>query len=76
MMTIKDQIEKAKAEEFLTADQLALLLQYGRVTIYRRARAGKIPGAIREGRSWRFIRADVMVWVSKTLRYSPASLSQ
>lgn len=70
-MTIKDQLELAKTADYLTADQLALLLQCGRVTIYRQARAGKIPGAFRYERSWRFIRTEVQAWVSKTLRYRP-----
>lgn len=41
------------ADELATADDLALVLQVGRDTIYRWARSGHIP-AMHAGRLWRF----------------------
>lgn len=63
MVTIREQIERAKSADYLTADQLALLLQYDRETIYRKAKRGQIPGAFYEGRSLRFIRLRVIAWI-------------
>ena len=62
-MTIKEQIERAKTAELLTVNQVALLIQYVPMTIYRKAWRGEIPGAIRIGRSLHFKRAEVWPWL-------------
>ncbi len=62
-MTIKEQIERAKSCEFLTVDQVALMLQYNRKTIYNWVAQNKIPGVIRlNGRYLRFRRTTVLSW--------------
>lgn len=71
-MTIKEQMELAKTADLITVNQLALLLQYNPDTVYRKAAQGKIPGAIREGRSWRFIRTEIEGWITTTLRTHPS----
>jgi excisionase family DNA binding protein len=47
-----------KADEYLTAEELAAALRVCKMTIYRHANAGTLPGR-RVGRSWRF-RRDVL----------------
>lgn len=59
-MTIREQIENARAQELVTAEQLALLTQYNPQTIYRKAARGKIPGVVRDGRAIRFVRVLAM----------------
>jgi excisionase family DNA binding protein len=44
----------SSADEFLTADELAVRLRKSRVSIYRDARSGAIP-SIKIGRSIRFV---------------------
>lgn len=61
-MTIREQIERAKASEMLTVEQLALLTQYNPQTIYRKAKKGEIPGVVRYGRGIRFIRIVALQW--------------
>lgn len=67
-MTIREQIEMAKVAEYLTADQLALLVQFDRETIYRKAKRGQIPGAVYIGRDLRFIRVRVVAWIASLER--------
>ncbi len=55
-MTIRERIDSARSQEYLTVEQLALLIQYSPQTIYRKAKRGDIPGVIRFGRSLRFHR--------------------
>lgn len=61
-MTVREQIEHAMAQELLTVDQLALLIQYNPQTIYRLAKDNRIPGVVRLGRSIRFVRALAVHW--------------
>ena len=61
-MTIREQIEYAKAQELLTVEQLALLSQYHPQTIYRKAEKGEIPGMVRYGRGIRFRCAVALAW--------------
>jgi excisionase family DNA binding protein len=42
------------------------LLRVSRNTLYRLCRAGKIPGARRVGRAWRFHRESLLKWLSCT----------
>jgi excisionase family DNA binding protein len=73
-MTIQDRIREAKENEFVTVEQLALLLQYQPNTIYRWVRAGKIPGVRRFGRSIRFNRAVALSWnINQSRRARPLS---
>ena len=61
-MTIRDQINSARAQELLTVNQLALLAQYDPQTIYRKAKKGEIPGIVHFGRGIRFLRTAVLTW--------------
>lgn len=47
---IRDAIDMARSQEFVTIDQLALLLQVSPKTVWRRVKAGKVKGVAREGR--------------------------
>lgn len=66
-MTIREQIIAAKAQEYLTVEQVALLIQYDPLTIYRKVKKGQIPGVIRNGRTIRFYRALVLPWIEGRL---------
>ena len=66
-MTIREQIEKAKAHDYLTAEELALLSRYELNTIYKKARKGEIPGMLKWGRRLRFAREVVLEWRDKSL---------
>jgi excisionase family DNA binding protein len=48
----------AVAEPLVTSDQVARALGVHRVTVYRWAEAGKIPG-VKVGRVWRFDATEV-----------------
>ena len=61
-MTIREKIERAKQEEFLTVEQVSLLLNFHRITIYKKAAKKEIPGLVRFGRSLRFKRVVVLAW--------------
>ena len=61
-MTIKEEIEAAKAAELITVNQLALLSQYDPQTIYRKAKKNQIPGIVRYGRAIRFVRVVALAW--------------
>jgi excisionase family DNA binding protein len=57
---------------FMTAEEVLEYLQVNLRTVYRLARAGKIP-AVRVGRQWRFKRRDIDAWLgSQGARPSPA----
>lgn len=71
-MTIKEQLERASSSDYLTVNQLALMLQYDPWTVYRQAAKGKIPGAVKIGRNWRFIRVEVKAWVENKRRFHPS----
>jgi excisionase family DNA binding protein len=47
---------------FMTAEEVLEYLQVNLRTVYRLARAGKIP-AVRVGRQWRFKRRDIDAWL-------------
>lgn len=61
-MTIQEQLNAAKQHDWITVNQLALMLQYDPETIYRWVKRGKIPGAQKFGRTIRFQRAIVTRW--------------
>lgn len=65
-MTIREQIDYAKQQEFLTVEQVALIAQYDPQTVYRKAQRGEIPGLKRFGRSLRFKSAVVFAWASRS----------
>ena len=60
MQTIRERIDEAKAQEYLTVEQLALLTQYSTLTIYRRAK--DIPGYVKFGKRIRFLRSAALSW--------------
>ncbi len=61
-MTIRERIDRAKQQESLKVEDLALLLNYHPVSIYRLAGRGKIPGMFRVGRSLRFKTRIILAW--------------
>lgn len=48
----------------LKADEVAELLRINRKTLYEAVQRGELPGVIRIGRSLRFRRDDVLMWLS------------
>ena len=48
-MTIRELLDRARREEYLTVKQYALLFQYAEDTVYRKIKRGDIP-ALRMGR--------------------------
>lgn len=57
---IRDAIDLARSQEFVTIEQLALLLQASPQTVWRRIKAGKVKGVLREGRFVRINRVIAM----------------
>lgn len=43
--------------EYLTVQQVAKMLQFSSISIYRKLKHGDIPGAQRVGRTWRISRS-------------------
>lgn len=62
MMTIKERVERAKAAEFLTVEDVALLWRFSPKTIYNKASRGEIPGRVKFGRALRFKRTVIVKW--------------
>jgi excisionase family DNA binding protein len=60
MATIKEQIERARMEDYLTVSQFALLTQVNPKTIYRLIEAGKLLGVVRFGRALRIHKAEAI----------------
>ena len=50
--------------DLLTIKEVAVWLRLNPATIYHLAQKGKIPGAVKIGRQWRFIRSDVEEWIN------------
>jgi excisionase family DNA binding protein len=46
-------------DEVLTVSQVSKLLKLHRITIYKLARSGMIPG-LRVGKKWRFLKSKIM----------------
>ena len=57
-MTIREQIEQARQQEFLTVEQAALLTQYHPYSLYRLIAQGRI-AVLRIGRSVRIPRSAI-----------------
>lgn len=53
-------------ETVLTAEEAAALLRVSSKTVLSLARSGTLPGE-KVGRAWRFLRKDVLAYVSGTL---------
>lgn len=72
MMTVNPNLrayEKMPEEEtVLTADEAASLLRVSSKTVLSLARSGALPGE-KVGRAWRFLRRDVLAYVSGTLEH-------
>lgn len=49
--------------DLLTAEELAQKLRRSRDWVYRRARAGDLPGAVRIDSGWRFRSAEIDAWL-------------
>ncbi len=59
-MTIKERIEQAKQKEFISVEEVSLLLSIHPVTIYKKAAKNEVPGMVRVGRTLRFRRVVVL----------------
>lgn len=71
-MTIREQIDHARAQELLTVEQLALLAQYNPQTIYRKVKRDEIPGVVRFGRGIRFLRVVTIAWARQVVAERPS----
>ncbi|MCB9479342.1 MAG: helix-turn-helix domain-containing protein [Deltaproteobacteria bacterium] len=56
--------------EFLTVEQLALLLQLPETTVYQLVRRRVLPGT-KYGKQWRFYRPDIIQWHRENATVSP-----
>jgi len=54
--------ESQRSDEILTLKEASELLKLSKSTLYNLARKGKIP-ARRVGRSWRFVRFNLIQWI-------------
>jgi excisionase family DNA binding protein len=61
-----------QAAEVLTADEAADLLRVSTKTVLTLARQGALPG-LKVGRAWRFVRADLLDYVSGERRGHPSA---
>ncbi|WP_427926735.1 helix-turn-helix domain-containing protein [Xanthomonas campestris] len=52
------------SDEILTIEEMAAYLKAGKRTVYRLAADGKIP-AFKVGGTWRFLRADIEIWIKQ-----------
>ncbi len=53
----------ADAPALLDINEAGQLLRISRTSMYRHARAGRIPGAVKVGGAWRFSRAILLRWL-------------
>ena len=51
------------AERLLSADDVAHLIGWNTVTVYKKAKGGKIPGTVRFGKCVRFRESDIDAWL-------------
>ncbi len=51
-------------ESYLTAEEVSAWLRVGKETVYRMAKAGRIP-AVRVGSLWRFRKSDINAWLQE-----------
>lgn len=66
-MTIKERIEAANQKEYITAEEVALLLGIHEITVYRNVKRQTVPGVMRFGRSIRFKRVVTLRnWPGRT----------
>lgn len=59
-MTIQEMKKRAGSEDYITTEEMALILRFVPATIRAMCRRGEIPGAERFGRQWRIRRAAFM----------------
>jgi excisionase family DNA binding protein len=72
-------VQSQAADDLVTADELAARLRCSRDWVYRRARTGDLPGAIRLESGWRFRSADIDAWLrarEQTLPAHPSGVAQ
>ena len=51
-------------EPLLTTDDIAEIVHQHPMTIYRKARAGEIPGVVKLGRAIRFKESSIKEWIA------------
>lgn len=68
---IREAIDLARSQEFVTIEQLALLLQVSPKTVWRRVKAGKVKGVAREGR---LVRINRVIAVHHWMKAHPTSV--
>ena len=59
-------------EEILTIEEVAALLRISERTIYAMAKEGRLPGAVKVGRSWRVLRPKLMAWLDDNSASPPS----
>jgi excisionase family DNA binding protein len=63
---LADEDQSRKSPPFLTVSEVAKLLQIAPVTVWRLARKGQIPGALRIGGRWIFSIEELERWTKTT----------
>ena len=58
-------------DEILTIQEVAATLRISERTIYAMAKEGRLPGAVKIGRSWRVLRPKLMAWLEENSTQSP-----
>jgi excisionase family DNA binding protein len=58
-------MESVRAEQLMTAEELAKLMQVSERTLWRLLSAGKVPQPVRFGRNTRWRAAEVTEWLAK-----------
>lgn len=72
-MNIRERLARARDNELLTVEEVALLARYDPQTIYRKVWAQKIPGVVRFGRGIRFRRDVILGWAADQQRSRPSA---
>jgi excisionase family DNA binding protein len=70
-MTIKEQLERARLEDYLTVSQFALLTQVNPKTIYRLIASNRLLGVVRFGRALRIHKTEAVQSLPKHVDSCP-----
>jgi excisionase family DNA binding protein len=57
-----------RGERFITAEDIVYQTGWHLMTVYRKAKNGEIPGAVKLGRALRFRQSEVEAWLKRTSR--------
>jgi excisionase family DNA binding protein len=66
------QVRAMGDSEIMTIQEVATLLRISERTIYAMATEGRLPGAVKVGRSWRVLRPKLIAWLEENSASPPS----